>query len=219
MDDAPFTLWSHTVTARQPALILPDGCQDVLILRAPGRPAQVMLTPLDGRPRQTTLAAGTCITGWRLRPGTCPPASALAALTRDPGQAAQILPAALSPDPALPQLIAAIARADQPLTTQARLVGLSLRSLQRQFAALGLPPPGWWRGLGRARRAAAALATPLPLALIAADCGFADQAHMTRAMTRWFGQSPAALRADPQRRWLLDQPGLGNWTGEQISTR
>ena len=101
----------------------------------------------------------------------------------------------------------------------ARQSGLSLRSLQRRFQDRHLPPPEFWRLLARARRAVALLPTPAPLAEIAAECGFSDQAHMSRAMARWFGHSPAQLRRDAGLRLLLAQPALGNWTAEQISTR
>jgi transcriptional regulator GlxA family with amidase domain len=38
-------------------------------------------------------------------------------------------------------------------------------------------------------------ASAAPLAAVAADCGFADQSHMTRLFITHFGASPAALRA------------------------
>jgi AraC-like DNA-binding protein len=94
------------------------------------------------------------------------------------------------------------------------------RTLQRQFRENALPPPGFWLGLARARRAALELRTGAPLADIAADAGYADQAHMTRAFRQWFGATPAQLREDACRLALLAQSGLAvPATGEQISTR
>ncbi|WP_345711050.1 helix-turn-helix transcriptional regulator, partial [Kineococcus glutinatus] len=37
--------------------------------------------------------------------------------------------------------------------------------------------------------------TAVPLAQVAARCGFADQSHLTRALRRELGVTPAALRA------------------------
>lgn len=34
---------------------------------------------------------------------------------------------------------------------------------------------------------------------------------MTRDLVRWFGQSPARLRANPSRLEQILAPGLGNW--------
>ena len=42
---------------------------------------------------------------------------------------------------------------------------------------------------------------------------------MTRDFVRWFGATPAVLRRDHGLLGTLDQPGLGNWAGEQISIR
>ena len=95
----------------------------------------------------------------------------------------------------------------------ARDLGVSLRSLQRLFHGLDLPPPEYWRLLSRARRAAAELAGPMPLAAIAADCGFSDQAHLTRETLRWFGQTPRQMQRDGATLSLLAQPALGNWSG------
>jgi transcriptional regulator GlxA family with amidase domain len=45
------------------------------------------------------------------------------------------------------------------------------------------------------RRAAALIAeTRRPLAEIACECGFADQAHMTRALHKMLGETPRRLR-------------------------
>ena len=36
----------------------------------------------------------------------------------------------------------------------------------------------------------------VPLAEVAADCGFADHAHMTRSLRRHLGTTPSRLRAE-----------------------
>jgi AraC-like DNA-binding protein len=82
-----------------------------------------------------------------------------------------------------------------------------------------LPPPDFWRLLGRARRAAGRIASGARLAEVADDAGYSDQAHMTRELARWFGMSPGQLRRSAPALDALLQPALGNWTGEQISTR
>ncbi len=97
--------------------------------------------------------------------------------------------------------------------------GVSARTLQRRLVAHGLPPPDFWRLLGRARRAAGCLRSGQKLADIADAHGYSDQAHMTRDFTRWFGAPPARMARDTALLDVTLQPGLGNWTGEQISTR
>lgn len=63
------------------------------------------------------------------------------------------------------------------------------------------------------------LADHASLTDVAHSTGFTDQAHMTREFVRWFGQTPGGLRRQPKVLDMLRQPALGNWTGEQISTR
>jgi AraC-like DNA-binding protein len=79
---------------------------------------------------------------------------------------------------------------------QARL-GVSARSLERLLSGHTQRGPLWWRNLARARHCARALAGATPLAELAADHGYADQAHMTRDLRRWFGATPTRLRAMP----------------------
>lgn len=77
----------------------------------------------------------------------------------------------------------------------ADLTDLSQSYFSHAFkAATGLPPYQWHMK-ARMRRVEAMLADPdLPLTRIAAEAGFADQAHFTRVFRRFFGLTPAAWR-------------------------
>ncbi|MCC4245446.1 AraC family transcriptional regulator [Stappia indica] len=225
---AAFFAWQHLATAPERAPVLPDGCRDVLVLRPAGATPRVVLTEFDLRPRIAELAAGTLIEGFRLRPGAGVSPQVLAAIARDAAQgegdgAAEILGNALSDpegeDADVSAAIRVLAGPGESLASVARGLGVSPRSLQRRLRDRHLPPPDHWRLLGRARRAAGRLFGADPLAEIAAECGFADQAHMTREFVRWFGTSPERLRRNTALLDLACQPALGNWTGEQISTR
>jgi AraC-like DNA-binding protein len=116
-------------------------------------------------------------------------------------------------------LIAELSAPEAELSRVAKNSGLSLRSLQRQFKRRDLPAPEFWRLLGRARRAALALRGTDPLAHIALDHGYADQAHFARDMRRWFGHSPRALRQNHMLLAQMSEPALGNWTAEHSSTK
>ena len=219
MHDGAVELWTHHVPHATCAPVYPDGCRDVVIIRRPCERPEVRLTRFDLRPRLATLAAGSVLEGFRLRPGAWIDAKALKAIEAAPEQAAAIIRSDLALSDDADHAIRALCMPGATAAAVARDLGLSLRSLQRLFRGLDLPPPDYWRMLSRARRAAAHLAGPLPLAAIAADWGFSDQAHMTRDMLRWFGKTPRQLRSDGETLILLGQPALGNWTGEQISIR
>jgi AraC-like DNA-binding protein len=78
-------------------------------------------------------------------------------------------------------------------------VGASRRQLERDFHQwLGTSPSQYAR-LIRFQRAAAAIAGGAAIADAAADCGYADQAHLTRSTRTLAGSTPRALQRDRQR--------------------
>ena len=82
----------------------------------------------------------------------------------------------------------------------AATLGLSAGFFVLAFrSALGTTPHRYLmeRRLARARVDLAS--TSKPISAIAADCGFADQAHLTRYMRKLLGTTPAEYRGWPQR--------------------
>ena len=131
---------------------------------------------------------------------------ALAAYARSDsasGEVAAAFTALCSDLPPVDPLVAQLAerlRAD-PFTTDIGAVSdgmpLGERQIRRRFrAATGLPPKTF-AGIQRLRNAALiALTTPAAnWADVAAEAGFADQAHFNRDVARCFGVTPTALLA------------------------
>jgi AraC-like DNA-binding protein len=122
---------------------------------------------------------------------------------RDPrAAAASLLSRPLSPVAPLGDWPDLLARrlADAPavsLGAWAEAVGLAPESVSRGFAlAYGVAPSRYRLEL-RARRAWFMIrAGGQGLAAIAQDCGFADQAHLTRTLSRLTGRSPGRWRAE-----------------------
>jgi AraC-like DNA-binding protein len=80
------------------------------------------------------------------------------------------------------------------IDTLARAAGWSVRTLQTRFLArVGLTPKEFARLL-RLQATLRALDGDSPLADLASDAGFSDQAHATREVKRVTGLSPARLR-------------------------
>ena len=76
------------------------------------------------------------------------------------------------------------------IDTIAEETGISTFSLIRRFRkSYGLSPHAWRMQL-RTNEAARLLRSGLHLADVAADCGFADQAHMTRVFKKVYGVTP-----------------------------
>jgi AraC-like DNA-binding protein len=82
--------------------------------------------------------------------------------------------------------------------TVARQFGKSRRQLERTFSRIVGVPLKFFCTLARLRHAAQLIARPSrrPLAAIASDAGYSDQAHMTRDFRRLAGGTPARMRDD-----------------------
>jgi AraC-like DNA-binding protein len=90
---------------------------------------------------------------------------------------------------------ALIGDASLSLSTWSEETGISTWNLSRGFAQVfGISPSGF-RARARVRRAWKAIrTTDIPLSAIAAQYGFADQAHMTRGIKSMTGHPPTAWR-------------------------
>lgn len=202
--------WSHEVAADGQAIVLPDGCRDLILLERDGAAPQWFVSPLMAATEQVACHAGDRFSGFRFHPGAVFDESRLLnAVSGCPSDQVPALVAELvRVNPRMAEALDALARSSG-IAQARRALGVSERSLERLVQAGTGCPPSFWRGLARARQAAAALAGAEPLAAIAADCGYADQAHMTRAFRQWFGTSPGRFRASPQLLELVAQPGYG----------
>jgi AraC-like DNA-binding protein len=200
------------------ALVLPDGCLDVIV-----RDGRALVAGPDTAPVAVAVAPGELVVGLRLRPGAAGaalgiPAEELrdrrvaledlwGAAGREAGERAGLDPhallealrprlAAAAPDP---RVLAAARRLGNapatPVPAPAAAVGLGERQLRRRFgAAVGYGPKTLAR-IARFQRALALVRAGEPPAGAAFAAGYADQAHMTREMRALAASTPAALRA------------------------
>lgn len=122
-------------------------------------------------------------------------------IERDPSRAEetlrnQFIPASLRLND-WPDLLASILATDQStrLDIWAEEKGLHPGSLSRGFTlAYGISPRRYRLEQMAAKAARQVLGSAASLATLATDCGFADQAHMTRSFVALFGVTPAKLR-------------------------
>ena len=216
--------WRHASPTASRTLVVPDGCRDLIAIEAPGRPAQWLVSPLADHGYTVESVAGAIYTGYRLRPGVHIDENAMLRLARagDPADAPRanaLIEALAHMDTGMSEALDALA-ATPNVTSAARALGVSERSLERLLRGGTGRTPVYWKRLARLRRVARALSSEVPLAELAVDHGFADQAHMTREFRRWLGTTPTRVQASASWRLLLAQSGYGDPViGVQSSTR
>jgi AraC-like DNA-binding protein len=216
-------LWVRAVPAdgAPPVRVLPDACSDLIwrsgegafiagpdtgpvvgpatpgavlvgVRFCPGAGGPALAHPLDEL-RDIRVALGELLPGLarRLDPDLTP-AAALRQLALAAGELTEARP----PDALVAAASGRLADARASSATVAEGLGLSERQLRRRFlASVGYGPKTLQRVLRFRRflrRLDCAGAEP-DLARLAADCGFADQAHLTRECSRLAGVSPAAM--------------------------
>ena len=82
-----------------------------------------------------------------------------------------------------------------PCETLARLARLSASHFARTFKlTFGHAPHGYLMRRRMERAKGLMLKSNAPLAQIASDCGFADQAHFSRSFLQFTGESPGSWR-------------------------
>jgi AraC-like DNA-binding protein len=210
-------LWLHVAgPVQRPARILPDACVDLIWIAGSG----VHLAGPDTTAALAELAPQTVVAGVRFTPGAGGPAlgrrldgdrdarvplPGLAAPDLEPREALRALAAAAArmvaaapPDAAVAEAARRLADPAQRVEDLAADLGLSDRQLRRRcLAAAGHTPKVLQRVLRFRAFVAAADADPQPdLARLAAEHGYADQAHLTNECTRLAGMPPAALLSD-----------------------
>lgn len=210
LPDLALELWHFTAPEPLTVRVPPDGCRDLIVIVPNGGAPTCLVSALSETLEAHAFAPGDRAMGVRLRPGAQFDEPALLALLRggerqDDGDLLVAVGTATRRDARVDEALACLAEAPSLPLARARL-GMSARNLERLLATHTRRGPLWWRSLARARRCARALTGDAPLAALAADHGYADQAHMTRDLRRWFGATPTRLRRSPALLSTLDAP-------------
>lgn len=219
---AVFCLWAQIrpeTSQRREHLVLPDGCSDLIWEQEAG----VTVAGPDTAAWAGTTRPGTVMFGVRFWPWAGGPVLGLPlSELRDrrielaelrPAQARR-LPGTLSPELALAGLsdlagrLVAESEPDALVAVATRLLrdpgvrveqvaseaGISMRQLRRRCdASIGYGPKTLQRVLKFQRFVRRIDAGHTDLALLAADAGYADQAHLSRECGQLAGLTPAAL--------------------------
>ena len=204
--------WHFAPTADARSLILPDGCRDLILhIAADGKPA-CFVSALADTVQQVDSQAGELFFGFRFHPGSLFDESALLRAARqltapDPAKLQAIIEDHVGIDHNLAEVLAGLS-ASSRIDSARHQLGVSERSLERFLQKRTGHPPSYWRQLARVRRAAASLTGEQSLAAVAAEQGYADQAHLSRAFRKWFGTTPSRFRNNPKLLTQVATPGF-----------
>ncbi len=206
--DWTFESWSDCSSK-----VVPDGCRDLIWMETHNQGSSWFVSDLSESAYFVDFQANERAYGIRLRPGTTIDETALSnCLQAHPVselagndwldefciRSSELTDALLCLESGLPSV--------QSAATE---LGVSLRTLQRLIKKETNKSPQFWHSLSKARRAGRSLQTYQHLSEAAYCLGYSDQAHLTREMGRWFGETPKQLKENHALIELLSEPGFG----------
>lgn len=201
--------WCFEADASRESLVAADGCFDLILRIAPrGDRTAFVYTPVAAAHR-VSVETGTRMFGVRLQPGYgaavvdhADELRALAERASGEGPAllerieALVVSAASTARP--PDVVPEFVSRARETAGDYRLTSPSTRAAERELQRacrrwLGLSPKAFLR-IQRAWAARQRIREGQPLATVAAELGFADQAHLTREVHQLLGVTPRELR-------------------------
>ncbi len=194
------------------ALVIPDGCRDLIFKSPLGEKPYWFLSSLEDRTCGVPIKKGDIFTGYRLKPGTSVLEDGLLAAVRGEEftheDVCSRLDSLTTLSGSLAEALACLASGIGSVALAARRLGMNQRSLQRLMLQETGQPPVYWLQLARVRRAGRAVHGAKSLAEIAVVHDYADQSHMSREFKRWLAISPSALRKGATQSGQLREPGF-----------
>jgi AraC-like DNA-binding protein len=207
-------LWRHTCHTAGGSLVLPDGCLDVIGLQRPGQaPPRWKISNLMDHAERVSAPAGTRYLGYRLKAGAQINRDHLLKAINgfeldDTPRVMDRLTETVRLDPRVSEALQALSE-ERNVQVAIKQLGVSERRLQRLLRAATGRPPVYWKRLARLRQTARELDGTTPLAHLAHDHGYADQAHMNLEFRLWLGLTPRQVQTQPPLLALLAESGHG----------
>lgn len=209
--DAVLQSWGFVAEQDSCSLVLPDGCRDLIIRTLPDGGWQHDVSDLDHKAYEVGCQQDEHFRGYRFHPAAILDVAGLLSAVGslaypEEGLILQVVDDFVRIDTRVREVLEAIS-SSASIVAASRCVGVSERTVERLVTAQTGQTPSFWKSLVRMRRAARAimpvegLARVLPhrpLAEVAYELGYADQAHMNREFRRWLGATPAQFRDNPR---------------------
>jgi len=205
--------WAYSTKNDRRAIVIPDGCRDLIVERQNHGDTRCSVTELSCRTHTVSVGAGAHMIGLRLRPGTRVNNRAMLewASNSRPNEilSSDRIDEFCEHPVAVTEALECLQSGVFSVSQAARYLGVSNRTLQRTVKRLTGATPYFWLALARVRRACRSLSEFERLADAAAAFGFADQAHMTREVRTWFGVTPSVIKPGTEVFTQLGESGYG----------
>jgi AraC-like DNA-binding protein len=205
--------WHSTAKTNTSAIVIPDGCRDLIMRVSPGEKPYWFLSSLDSRTYAVSVSAHVFMQGFRLKPGVRIDDERLLATVQHRHLEPKDLRCQIANfthlSPLVAEALECLASGVSSVARASHELGVSQRSLQRLLMRETDRPPVYWLLLARVRKSARAALEPQPLAEVAFKHGYADQAHMSREFRRWLNVSPSKLQHGSDVVAQLTESGYG----------
>ncbi len=189
--------WHFQTNESQTEVVIPDGCNDVILKTRNGGSPSWMVSVLQDGCLKTELVAGSQLFGFRILPGTRIQEDALLAKLyaskANELDASQIIQDYCSQHQYIDEALQTLSSFEITVSVAAQRLTVNQRALQRLVRKETGKTPMFWIRLAKVRRTARDVLLGMPLGDCAFNNGYADQAHMSREIKHWLGTTPSKL--------------------------
>lgn len=205
------SIWQAESAANSTSLVVPDGCRDIILKTVINEEKQsgslleqqcCFVSPLFDQAKLIHSESCTEFLGVRIKPGVRLEEEKLlkriSAKTPDLDDLINLINDHSYLDASTEEILNCLANEASSVKEAATLLGVSVRSLQRQTDRQTQRPPSYWLQLARVRQAARSISQKMPFIDVAHQHGYSDQSHLNRELRRWLRVAPSDIlkRAD-----------------------
>jgi len=205
--------WNFYTRQALTSLVLPDGCRDFIVKQHPDSGQTYFVSDLSVSSFSVFSLPNTRMRGIRLRPGVQIDQNRLNQWLCSNNLEKLFLKDQIDEfcfqNACLAEALDCIESDITSVSSVAKQLGISTRSLQRLIKTQTGMTPTFWLALARARKTARALLVSNDLNDVAFNFSFADQAHMSREIKRWFNLTPLQIKSSKDMGALLTEQGYG----------
>lgn len=203
--------WRYSSAGRHDALVIPDGCRDLIFAQQTGQVLRWFVSDLGHTSERVELTSDTEILGIRLKPGVQIDERALSSWIGMNGPSSLAVGNTLDEFctlvPSTRDILDCLKSGIHSVREAASVLSVSTRTLQREVRKKTGVSPLFWISLARVRRAGRSLGDKTCAAETAYSYGYSDQAHLCRDIKHWFGVTPTRLVDQGALLSQLDQTG------------